>query len=425
MPQRNCSQSKQLIAKTSKRVILPLNRETYNHLIDDPVDYRAYVNTMLTECPELFPSDMQAGFTWHDCLSSKKMPDVRMRRIKLKQPDAAGKDQVWTLAPSFVMPYMTGYTDEVEKALFLRGFGVPYWALTHVFGHNDLYWERHVERLGRYDLVGTTVKSADQLPQHLLADEKHTRFNGEKAYIATTVAEDCVLGVSMSMKADTPHLTEAYSHFKAEAQRLDPDYQPETVNTDGWTATHNAWNALFPMIVIIQCFLHAFISIRSRCKRLADFPDLCSKVWAIYRAENEAAFYREVAELYAWAQDRFQGAAQAAIHKLCAKTGDFLLAFQHPDAHRTSNMIDRHMEPMDRCLYSARYFHGHLMSAEFQIRGWALLHNFRPYCPRSKIRKRYQSPADKLNGFVYHENWLHNLLISTSGQAIYAHHRKR
>jgi hypothetical protein len=424
MPQRNCSQTKQLIAKPSKRVVLPLNREMYDQMIDNPQTYRDYVDTMLSECPELFPADMQSGYTWHDILSSKKMPEIRLRRIKLKQADVTGKVQVLTIVPSFVMPYMTGYTDEVGHALFLRGFGVPYWALTQVFGHDDLYWQRHVERLGRYDLVGTTIKSAEQLPQHLLADEKHTRLNGKKAYIATTVAEDCVLGTSVTLKADTPHLSEAYGHFKQEAQRLNPDYQPETVNTDGWTATHNAWIALFPMIVIIQCFLHAFISIRSRCKRLADFPDLCSKVWEIYRAKTECAFYREVAELYAWAQGRFHGAARDAIHKLCSKTGDFLLTFQHPDAYRTSNMIDRHMEPMDRCLYSARYFHGHLMSAEFQIRGWALLHNFRPYCPRSKIRKRYQSPAHKLNGFVYHDHWLHNLLISTSGQAIYADHRK-
>jgi hypothetical protein len=425
MPQRNCSQTKQLIAKTSKRVILPLSREIYKHMIDDHQTYREYVDTLLSECPELFPPDIQAGYTWHDILSSKKMPEVRVRRIKLKQADAAGKEQVLTIAPSFVMPYMTGYTDEVADALFLRGFGVPYWALTHIFGRDDLYWQRHVERLGRYDLVGTTIKSADKLPQHLLADEKHTRLKGKKAYIATTVAEDCVLGVSVALQADASHLTEAYGHFKEETQRLNPEYQPETVTTDGWTATHNAWAALYSTIVIIQCFLHAFISIRSRCKRLADFPELCNKVWAIYRTETEEAFYGEVAELYAWAQDRFQGVAKAAIHKLCAKTGDFLLAFQHPAAYRTSNMIDRHMEPMERCLYSARYFHGHLMSAEFQIRGWAVLINFRPYCPRAKIRKQYQSPAHKLNGFVYHDNWLHNLLISTSGQAIYAHHRKR
>jgi hypothetical protein len=425
MPQQNCSQTKDLIAKTSKRVILPLGQEIYSRMIDDHQAYRDYVDTMIGECPELFPSAIQAGYTWHDILASKKMPEVRLRRIKLKQPDNAGKDQVFTIAPSFVMPYMTGYTDEIEKALFLRGFGVPYWALTYVFGHNDLFWQRQVERLGRYDLVGTTLKSGQKLPQHLLADEKHTRINGEKAYIATTVAEDCVFGASVALKADTPHLTEAYRPFKEETQRLQPDYQPETVNTDGWTPTHNAWSALYPAIVIMQCFLHAYISIRSRCKRLADFPELCNKVWNIYRADNEIIFYREVAELYAWAQGRFQGAAKAAIHKLCTKTGDFLLAFQYPNAYRTSNMIDRLMEPMDRCLYSARYFHGHLMSAEFQIRGWALMHNFHPYCPRSKISKKFQSPAHKLNGFVYHNNWLHNLLISTSGQVIYADHRKR
>jgi len=101
-----------------------------------------------------------------------------------------------------------------------------------------------------------------------------------------------------------------------------------------------------------------------------------------------------------------------------------MLAFDYPDAYRTSNMLDRHMKPMDRCLSSARYIHGHLMTAEFQIRGWTLMHNFQHYCPRSKIRKHYQLPVHKLNGFVYHDNWLHNLLISTSGQVIYAHHRK-
>ena len=279
MPQRNCSKEKQIIAKTSKRIILPINKEAHNRMMNNHQDYRDYLDIMMIECPKLFPPDIQAGYIWHDVLYSKKMPDVQLRRIKLKQPDADGKVQVFTIAPSFVMPYMAGYTDEVADVLFLRGFGVPYWALAQVFGHNDMYWERHVERLGRYDLVGTTIKSADNLPQHLLADEKHTRPDGEKAYIATTVGDDCILGVSIALKADTSQLTEAYGHFKEEAQRLKPDYQPETVNTDGWGPTYNAWNILFPMVVIIRGFLHAYISIRSRCKRLADFPELCDRLY--------------------------------------------------------------------------------------------------------------------------------------------------
>jgi hypothetical protein len=397
----------------------------YPQLVDDCHAYRAYVDALLSVCPELFPAEMQEGYTWHDLQTSRKLPDVRLRRIKLKSVTAAGQAKVWTLTPSFVLPYMSGDTDAVEKALFLRRFGVPYWGLTYVFGRNDAYWHRLVARLGSYDLVGTTVKHAAQLPEHLLADEKHTWINGDKAFIATTVAGDCVLGVALALQADTPSLIEAYGQFQTEACRLHPDYQPQTVNTDGWSPTQKAWQTLFPLIVVIQCFLHAFLTIRACCQRLPDFPAIQQRVWEIYQSATPSEFYQRVGDLYAWAQGRFQGPAWTAIQKLCAKTGEFLLAFDYPAAYRTSNRLDRQMEPLDRCLYSARYFHGHRGSAELQIRGWAVLHNFGPYCPRATIRAKYQSPAHQLNGFVYHDNWLHNLLISTSRQVTYAHHKKR
>ena len=63
-----------------------------------------------------------------------------------------------TICSSDVMPYMTGYTDEVEKALFLRRFGVPFWGLTYVFGRNDDYWYNMAGRFGRYEIVGTVVQ---------------------------------------------------------------------------------------------------------------------------------------------------------------------------------------------------------------------------------------------------------------------------
>ena len=426
MPQRQCNKIKHDSAKHSRRITLPISEGAYRMIIDDERVFRDYLNTMIELHPELFPQDIPTGYHLHGLsLVSKKMPEIRTRRIKLKAKDGMGREQVYTVTPSFVMPYRTGYTDAVEKALYLHGKGISFEDMTYVFGKNDQYWYRLVVSLGRNDLVGTTIKFADNLPEHVLADEKHTRFNGEKAYIATTAAADCILGASIALQADTPALTEAYSHFKEESQRLQSDYQPKTVNTDGWGPTHSAWLGLFPLIIIIRCFLHAYISIRSRCKRWADFPELQQRVWDIYHALTPNEFYREVAELYSWAQGRFHGASWTAIQKLCTKTGDFLLIFEHPDAYRTSNMIDRLMNPMDRCLYSARYFHGHLMSAEYQIRGWALIYNFHPYCPRSKISQTYRSPAHKLNGFIYHDNWLHNLLISTSGQGFYASHKIR
>ena len=52
--------------------------------------------------------------------------------------------------------------------------------------------------------------------------------------------------------------------FAEEARSIKPDYAPETVNTDGWQATQNAWQHWFPQITVILCFLHAFIKIRDR-----------------------------------------------------------------------------------------------------------------------------------------------------------------
>ncbi|MCP4166450.1 MAG: hypothetical protein GY759_11210, partial [Chloroflexi bacterium] len=74
-------------------------------------------------------------------------------------------------------------------------------------------------------------------------------------------------GASLALAADEPALTEAYGYFKEEAQIVDPDYTPETVNTDGWLATQKAWLALFTTITVMKCFLHAFLKIRNRTKK--------------------------------------------------------------------------------------------------------------------------------------------------------------
>ncbi len=411
MPQRKCTRTKEKVSKPSKRIVLAIGLASYKEIVKTPQAFREWVDEEINRFPELFPAEIEHGYVLHDQRTSIKMPEIVLRRIALKQ-----SQQVFTIAPSSVMPYLTSYTDDVEKALFLMRFGVPFWALTYVFGKNDMFWFRIFSHFGRYHLVQTTLKDPEKLPPDVLADEKHTHFNGEKAYIATTVAADCVLGASISLTADAAGLTEAYGHFQAEALHLNPDYAPETVNTDGWTATKNAWRTLFPLIVLLECFLHAFINIRKRCKkRYQDiYPEIGQRVWEVYRAVDKAAFFKEVVALQKWAEKNVAGTALQAIKKLCAKADRFALTFQHPHAHRTSNMIDRHMVPMDRWLFNARYFHGHLLSAERQVRAWALFHNFWHYCPRAKIRKRFHSPAHKVNGFVYHDNWLHNMLISTS-----------
>jgi hypothetical protein len=427
MPQRKYSKEQRKVARESPRVILPIRYAEYQEMMLEPERFRHWLDEMIETYPELFPKVVIGGYTLHDILpASAKMPDGRFRRIKLKAVDESGKRQVLTICSSDVMPYMTGLTDEVEKALFLRRFGVPYWGLAYVFGRNDDYWYHMTTRFGRYEIVGTVVKEASFLPTDLLADEKHVHFNGEKGYIATTVGADCVLGASLSLAADEPELTTAYGYFQAEAQHVDPDYQPHTVNTDGWLPTQKAWRALFATITVVHCFLHAFLKIRDRTKKRykALYADIQQQVWDIYQALDPQDFLRQIVDFQGWAKQHLSGPALEAVEKLCAKADAFALTFDYLQAYRTSNMIDRHMIPLDRCLFAARYFPGNWTSVEYQIRSWVLFHDFMPYCPRAKIRDTFISPFHKLNGFVYHDNWLHNLLISTSCAGLLTTYRK-
>jgi hypothetical protein len=395
----------------NKTICIPYTTEKYEQTIDNPTEFRSYLDNIINLYRELFPVAITEGYQLKDSRYSKKL-GLRIRRIETRD------GQSWSVRPSFVTPYLSGYVSEVEKPLFLRKFNVPFWGLAYVFGKDAMYWYRLECALGRNSLVGTTVKSAEALPKDLLADEKHTKQGGQKVYIAVTAGQDCILGAEIAASADTQALTEAYGVFKSEALQLDPDYQPESVNLDGWLATKQAWLTLFPHITIILCFLHAFLSIRNRAKKKgADtFRLISQKVWDTYHAPDKRSFSQRIRRLREWATAHLPPSpVKEKLLNLCHKKEMFITAYDHPSAHRTSNMVDRLIKFMDRWLFASQYFHGTTDAARLQTRGWALLVNFCPSTPLT-IKKYHGkiSPAERLNGFRYHGNWLQNLLISAS-----------
>jgi hypothetical protein len=161
-----------------RTICLPIAEEAYLQAVDDPVAFRRWIDDCFRETPELFPAHFVQGYQLKDGRRSVKQGHP-IRRILTKDGTA------YTIRPSFVMPYMTARTEDVEGPLFLRKFGVPYWALARVFGGDPMYWYRMESGLGRFSVVGTTVHQAE-LPDHLLADEHHQTLDGEKVYIATT-----------------------------------------------------------------------------------------------------------------------------------------------------------------------------------------------------------------------------------------------
>jgi hypothetical protein len=250
----------------------------------------------------------------------------------------------------------------------------------------------------------------------MLADEKHTSLKGDKVFVATTVANGCILGAEVCSNAYQDALTKGYKVFADEARNVDPEYSPETVNTDGWDATRLAFEGLFINIVVIRCFLHAFIKIRDCCKKHLLFKLICSKIWDVYESESKAKFSQSLRRFKTWAEANLAG--KTALNKIISvynRSKEYQLAYDYPDCHRTSNMCDRLMRFLDRTLFVRQKFHGTLESATDMTHAWAILRNFYPYCQRKTgPTKDLICPASELNGFSYSDNWLKNLITSTS-----------
>ena len=396
-----------------KTICIPVASEAeYQKLMKKGNTFRSYLDTLIAKHPELFPDGISSGYWLHDTLHSKKL-NLTTRRIKL-----VTSQKVYQVRPDFALPYMVGMTDEVEKALYLRRFGVPFEALAYAFGREPSYWYRLYQSLGRLSIVGTTIKAPESIPVNLLADEKHSWLLGERVYIPTTVGSGCFLGVDIVRTAETPDLVQGYGCFREEARALNPGYQTETVNTDGWDPTQATWKQLFPRIAIVLCFLHSVLDIQKRCRKTKTlWKKLTGRLWHVYKASSKRHFAQRLRRLREWAQRHVKqrSVLQRLLNLQGKKSQQFQVAYDYPDAARTSNMLDRLMNYQDRLLYAMQYFHGSEASARLYLRAMALLWNFHPYGRRTTATAPGRcSPFKDLNGFQYHDNWLRNLLIAGS-----------
>jgi len=70
-------------------------------------------------------------------------------------------------------------------------------------------------------------------------------------------------------------------------------------------------------------------------------------VWEIYRAETKGSFAQRIRRLREWANRKVKSdVVLSKISALCKNKERFIAAYDHPDAHRTGNMLDRLMRWM-------------------------------------------------------------------------------
>jgi hypothetical protein len=101
-----------------KTICLPCSREQYEQCVNDPQLFREFLDKQIEAHPELFPPEIQRGYRMKDTYTSRKT-GWRLRRIDLRN------DQSYLVRPSFLMPYLTGHTEDVQAPLFSASLPCP------------------------------------------------------------------------------------------------------------------------------------------------------------------------------------------------------------------------------------------------------------------------------------------------------------
>jgi hypothetical protein len=161
-------------------------------------------------------------------------------------------------------------------------------------------------------------------------------------------------------------------------------------------------------VVILQCFLHAWLKIRDRAKHLKEqFAEVSRRVWEADHAPNRRSFAQRLRSLRQWASQNLTGIVLEKVLDLCGQRDRWSIAYRHPEGHRTSHMLDRQMRGMNRYFDAGQHLHGSREACRLHCRAWALLWNFAPWHPATTRKNQdWRCPAERLNQHRYHDCWL-------------------
>jgi hypothetical protein len=411
----------------AREIVLPVSLEDYLEAAEDNDRFRELLDCCYERHPECFPPEFENGFGFKDFTYSKKM-DISIRRIRV----GFGADEhFWRVMPCDVMPYMVGRTQEVEKALFLRKFNVPFWGLEEVFERSSNYYWRIERRMGMTSIAGAlagrtgkptgaTVQGECALPEDIACDEKHAKYLGEKAYIAVSAGGGCVLGAELTERADQDALAQGYRVLREEIASAAPGHQVKSVNTDGFSSTIAAMRNVWGAALLITCILHLYIAIRDGCKRKYrdQFEAVADAFWWCYEAETKRSFsqrWRAFLDRCRSSSEWLPERIMTKVTRADARKLPFYKAwYDRPEAHRVSVAVDRVMGSLDRKLFAMRHLRGHFVNSRLLIRSWANLYNFAPWNPHTAKQNNAKCPAECLSGFRYREGWLENFRVAGS-----------
>jgi hypothetical protein len=92
-------------------ICIPCSEQEYERVVDDPEAFRRLLDRQIEATPDLFPPEIRRGYRMKDVYRSRKT-GCRLRRIELRDL------RCYLVRPSFLMPYLSGHTEDVQAPLF-------------------------------------------------------------------------------------------------------------------------------------------------------------------------------------------------------------------------------------------------------------------------------------------------------------------
>ncbi len=94
-----------------KTICIPCSQQQYERIVDDPAQFRDCLDRQIEATPDLFPPEIRRGYRMKDIYLSRKT-GWKLRRIELRNLE------YYLVRPCFLMPYLSGHTEDVQAPLF-------------------------------------------------------------------------------------------------------------------------------------------------------------------------------------------------------------------------------------------------------------------------------------------------------------------
>jgi hypothetical protein len=338
---------------------------------------------------------------------------------------------VFTVLPSFLMRYRRQDTDSLGKLMEMNlGMGLSQreTATIYAWNHSSDPWRPGwiwslVQWLGHLIPVSLLLIRLGLLPpQHLLSDEKFATLEGKEIYLFLVSQEELIWYGEWIESTSEYSFNAAISRFldtmddAIEQQNLlNPDelYKPDSVTTDGWKPSQNAWETEVPDINIVECQLHG----RKRLSATLDEYDkahpetsldkrkqIRTDFEQIFAASSLAAFsqrVRRAQEVYAE-----EPILLKRLQILKDKRYFFTNHLKFEQAPAFSAPLDRSMRFLDEKLQSFGQFRSS-DSIDPMLNAWAIVNNLRSFLPGAK--KAGQSLAEFFGVALHGIPWMEAL----------------